>query len=193
MRAIAQREEATSNPIAASISGDVLSLSALLRKFHCGERPVRAVGHFEVRRGSHLAARLLATLLGLPREGHGVKLDVTIVATSPGEEAWLRSFDGQVLKTRMSARSRGLVAERFGPIELAFRIRASRGDLHFEQVGATIGARRLALPLPAWVAPRAQARALTAVESDGFDARMSLSMPVMGVLLMYSGRIEEVW
>jgi hypothetical protein len=31
------------------------------------------------------------------------------------------------------------------------------------------------------------------VETDGFDARMSLSMPVMGVLLMYSGRIEEVW
>jgi hypothetical protein len=102
-------------------------------------------------------------------------------------ETWNRRFGNDELVTRQWE-ERGLLAERFGSIELLFRLVVSEGRLLFHQVGARMRVGRARIRLPRWCAPRVSA----CVWEDG---RMRVSVevhgPAVGLLCHYEGTLAR--
>src|SRR5580765_2882827 len=92
-------------------------------------------GLFRVRRGRTLPARMLARLLGLPAEGRSIPVRLHVQVAGEGER-WERTFGSRVLATAQYPGPAGLLAERFGAVELRFRLEARRGVLAYRSTGA---------------------------------------------------------
>src|SRR5688572_25435208 len=66
-------------------------LAEVVRRLHTEHAIVRAAGRFRVERGRGRAARMLACLMGMPRDGEDVELRL-VVTPSEGHEEWRRDF-----------------------------------------------------------------------------------------------------
>jgi hypothetical protein len=160
-------------------------LPAAVQRAH---RPSAALrGTFEVRHGRSPLARALARMLRCPREAAGVEVTLEIEAGG-GAEWWHRTFDGRRMTTRQRPEAAGVLNERFGPLELLFRLQVEGGGLRFHQVGARGRLAGLALPWPRWCRPEVEA--LARAEPGGVGVRVAVSLPRIGLLVSYAGRLE---
>jgi Domain of unknown function (DUF4166) len=159
------------------------SLAPSVRRLHQGG--ARARGRFRVRRGAGRLARLAAALLGMPPAGEGVALTLAVEPTPDGER-WTRAFGERPLRT-LQWRRGALLVEAFGLVQCLFRLRADRGALVFEQVGALLGVGRFVLPLPRWLAPSVEGRAEPVDDDVRVDIR--IRAPVVGLLVAYDGSV----
>ena len=156
-------------------------LPPMLRDFHRGAITMRGHGRVVVRCGDGALRRLLARAMGLPRpcEQAMVDLDVTI----DGErEIWRRSFDGRPLRTTQWDAG-GLLGERSGPGAFIFKLHADARGLRFEHRRTTL----FGVPIPRAIAPRVDADAF--VRGDGWDLRVTISIPLLGMIKTYTGHI----
>jgi hypothetical protein len=165
-------------------------LSEPVRGLHHGAWAVRASGRFDVRRGRGTLASWLCGLLRLPADGGQLPVRLE-VRPHPRGESWHRTIGGIALATEQSERAGGRLAERFGPMELLFRLQAVDGALVFEQTGAALRLGPLRLPLPRFAWPRVEARAWAADGGRGMRIQVRLGAPLAGPLLTYEGLIEE--
>lgn len=112
-----------------------------------------------------------------------------VVTPTPFGEEWLRSFDGRVLRTTQYALSDHDLAERFGNLEFRFHREVTPGNVVYRQrdVAFIVGTRRLRIP-ERW-APR-----IAACEhrsgGGGREVSVSVTLPVVGLLISYDGRVE---
>jgi hypothetical protein len=170
-----------------------VDLDDFVRDFHSRPRRAQARGRLTVRRGRGLMARLAAAVLRLPRAGDSVP---TLLVVEPGRplrsgrlgQTWTRTFGERTLSSRQYAAPGGLLAERFRLVELRFRLHVHTGALRFEQTGASfaLGSLRIAIPRRLW--PRIQACVRAALpHGDEMEVRVTLSMPIIGLVLMYAG------
>jgi hypothetical protein len=144
---------------------------------------VRARGCFSVRRGTGWLARIVASVFALPAAGDGVPLSLAIERTESGE-SWTRTFAGRTLRSLQWA-SGNVLVEAMRPVLCTFRLRVEAGALVFDQVAATLGTRRLAVPLPRLISPSIEARA--AQEDRRVHVVVRISAPFTGLLLEYDG------
>jgi hypothetical protein len=160
-----------------------MSLAPSVRRLH--EGGARARGVFRVRRGEGFFARLVAALLRMPPASEGTLVTLAVDPAGGGER-WSRSFGGRMLRT-LQWQSGALLVEAMGLVQCLFELRAEAGALVFDQVRATMGFRRLALPLPRALAPRVEGRA----EADGDEVRVDVRIhaPLVGLLVRYDGRV----
>ena len=88
----------------------------------------------------------------------------------------------------------GCLVERFGLLDIWFRLAVVDGTLCFRQesVGLSYGALRV--PLPRWLAPQITAREWAIPGQVRVQVAVSVSVPLVGLLLAYAGAIapEEV-
>lgn len=144
---------------------------------------VSARGCFRVRRGTGWLARIVARICALPAAGEEVAVMLAIARTDRGE-AWTRTFADCSLRSAQWACGNMLV-EAMSLVLCSFRLRVDAGALVFEQVGATLGTRRFALPLPRMLSPSIEARATQQ------DARVHvvvrIGAPFTGLLVAYEG------
>jgi hypothetical protein len=159
------------------------SLAPGVQRLH--EGGARARGLFSVRRGAGRIARLVATLLGMPRAGEGIALTLA-VEPIPAGEIWTRAFGDRRLRTVQWRRGAALV-EALGLVQCLFRLRAEEGALVFEQVGTLFGSRRFTLPLPRFLAPSIEGRA--APHRDQVHVDVRIHAPVVGLLVAYEGLV----
>jgi len=146
---------------------------------------VEARGRFRIVHGAGWIARLLATVLRMPPATDAV--DVTLsVERLPGGERWTRWFGDRRMRSDQWSRG-GLLVEGYGGVQCVFRLEAEAGALVFRQVGARVGARAAALPLPSWLAPRVQGRA----EAGGGGVRVDIRIhaPLVGLVVAYEGLV----
>ncbi len=120
-------------------------------------------------------ARLLSLLGYAPSPG-GAAVTLRIERTENGER-WVRTFNDEVFATAQTAK-RGLIAERFGPIELLFRVSARNLALRFEAAGV----RLLGIALPRLLQPRMEA----SERVEGSRVHVSISI---GKAFRYTGFI----
>lgn len=160
-------------------------LSAAVQRAHRPSPGLR--GTFDVRHGRSPLARAIARIVRCPREAAGVEVTLCIEAEG-GVEWWHRTFDGRRMSSRQQAEAAGVLNERIGPLELLFRLHADEGALRFDQVGARGRLAGLALPWPRWCRPRVEA--LARAEPGGVGVRVAVSLPRVGLLLSYAGRLE---
>lgn len=161
-----------------------------VRRFH---RCARGSGVFAVRRGEGRVARLVARLLGLPEGGEAVPLLLSVEPRSGGGERWRRSFAGREFVTEQGEHEGALMAERTGPCELLFRLKAEGGALIYRQERAALCVGSLRVRLPALLAPRVEAWERADVAGGGVRVSVRVEAPLCGPLISYEGlvRTEE--
>jgi hypothetical protein len=177
-------------PLYARIMGDCWThVAAPVRRLHTTHSIVRAHGCVRVEHGRSRLARFLARVLRLPPPSAAAETRLLVTARGDREH-WERTFNGHCLDTWQIASNAFEMAERFGALELRFRMGASAaGSLLYDQREASFlfGSVRLRIPSP-W-APRVQAREDPAGPTRvKVDVRVAL--PWVGPLIAYDGVVE---
>jgi hypothetical protein len=161
-----------------------------VRRAHYDDRSLERRGLFRVHRGIGFAARAIAALMRLPPAAEGVPVDLRIEAVGDGER-WIRHFGRKRLTTYQRPLPDGLLGERFGPMELAFRVTVIEGEIRYASIGARLRVGPFGIPLPRFLSPRVEAR--EAPGSGGATQVMvEVSLPWIGRLIRYEGLLYEV-
>lgn len=146
-----------------------------------------ATGRFEFHHDRGVAARIARWVLRLPS---AAALDVRLtIDRDTDSERWTRTLGQRRLVTTQRGLPDRLLAERFGVLEVRFRLRVVEGALTYAQASAALALWRLRVPLPRWVAPWVEAREACV---DGRDphVQVRISMPLIGLVTSYGGRIR---
>jgi len=163
-----------------------LELPPLVQKMHQVTGELHAAGRGSVDRGRNPISRLIAGLLGMPKQGTWVPVHVTFRDQGDGE--WLiRDYDGTLLVThqgRGTGADAGKLLEGFGPVSLIISL-----DIEDQALAFSLDTVRfLGMPLPRALWPQ-----LTAYESevDGwYVSYVDIGLPVIGRLIRYCCRIR---
>jgi hypothetical protein len=163
-----------------------------VRTFHTGTVSATASGTVDVAPGRSAPIRVLRRLMRLPPPAAGLPARLRIVRRPEGAvgyEKWIRTFGAVRLVTRLDwAGDRA--GERFGPVELRMRCRATASDVWFIPDGAAIILGGLTVRLPRLVAPQACAHACSGGDRS-FDVEVSVRIPLLGDLMSYRGHFWE--
>ena len=140
-------------------------------------------GRADVERGGSLAARMVATLFGLPPAGRDQALRVTFEPVA-GREIWTRSFGGAVFRSVQFERG-GLLNERMGPSTFVFALATPPDGMALKLKGV----RFLGVPLPRFLAPSV---ATFESEREGrYHFEVEASLPLLGRIVRYRGWLER--
>ncbi|HXZ28105.1 MAG TPA: DUF4166 domain-containing protein [Terriglobales bacterium] len=152
----------------------------------------QGAGVFRVQRGRVLLARLTTWLLGFPRAGEAVPTRLAVrseLRRGVSCEIWQRDFGGQELVSRQYPGRDGLLAERFGCLELCLRLRAQDGALLFQPAGSALALGALRVRLPGMLSPRVNAE-VAAGAGDRVQVSVRVEAPLAGLLLAYAGYLD---
>src|SRR5258707_9502151 len=139
------------------LGSDWSRLDETVRRVHVVSTPVRASGSFRVRHGNSMMAKWLLWLLDMPPAGEAVPARL-IVRSCEGGESWVRTFGGRRLTTTQFPLGNSLLAERFGALELRFRLEVAAGALVYRPMSAALRIGPLTVSLPRWLRPQVDAR-----------------------------------
>ncbi len=101
----------------------------------------------------------------------------------------MRAFDDVPFVTEQWCDSARWIVERWGNIELRFRLVPEADGIRYEQVGAALRLGLSRIPLPAMLAPRVKAVESAAGER-AIRVRVVVSLPLLGRLIAYDGTVE---
>jgi saccharopine dehydrogenase-like NADP-dependent oxidoreductase len=167
-----------------ALGGEWQSLPASIQRLHSVYDIETYSGTAEVTRGSGLIARLAGLLLNFPQASESIPLTVT--KTRVGAcEIWERNFAGRIFRSRWSLSGwPGHAIERLMGIAVEAKLEAAGGSLRYVIRRAWFAG----VPLPAWLAPKAQIREY---DEDGvFRFDVALYAPLTGGLIVrYRGEV----
>ncbi|MEO3807478.1 DUF4166 domain-containing protein [Sphaerisporangium sp. B11E5] len=181
-----------------------------MRRFHLGTETVTGTGELSVRRGTSRLAGALCALLRLPRTGEPVPARVVVhrrparvvvhrrpagTGPRPLTERWVRHI-GPYRLTTTQVRTGPHGRERHGLLVLHTRTTAGPGEVTVTQTRTVLGAGPLRVRLPARVAPQVSARARVEpgdlhAPAPRFHIEVRVTLPVVGLLLSYTGHLCE--
>ena len=172
------------------ILGDAYEhLPPLVRDMHEVRDRHTARGRGRVTRGSNLASRLLADVLGMPPEAADIPVETTF-ALEGGAETITRNYNSAFLITRQAmaqSRSHGgssLLQERFGPVALFIALEGTEEGItfHLERVSL------LGIRLPSVFSPGVIAR--ERVKDGLYHYFVRIELPLIGMLVEYEGLLK---
>jgi hypothetical protein len=169
---------------------DWFQVAAPIRCAHAPLPVLRARGQFRVEHGRHPMARLLARMLRLPPASDAI--DTRLIVTTLGHgERWERTFGTARVETEQHEGPASDLIERFGLLEFRFHLEAVGGSLRYVQREAAFRWRSARSRIPAWMAPRIDARE-DPVEPGGIrvHVQVQVALPLVGRLITYDGIIE---
>ena len=183
---LAEPLPATSTSLYRRILGDAWGdVADEVRAAHFDGRTIERRGLFRVRRGTGLLARIGAAILRLPAAGDAVPIQLRI--EGDGErERWIRHFGRRRLSTLQRPLPDHRLGERFGPLEIVFRLEAVDGGLTYHTVGARLCIGPLGIPLPRGLRPVVEARE-SAEASGATHVVVDVALPWAGPLIRYEG------
>ena len=142
-------------------------------------------GTAQIKRGSGLLARIVATFIKAPPSGEQIPVSVTFKPDAKGE-LWTRNFGGKIFKSHQrlgSGKNTHLIVERFGSIDVALA-------LVIEEDRLRLIPRRwsfFGVPLPHGLLPRGNSYE---AEMDGcFQFDVELAAPIVGLICAYKGTL----
>jgi hypothetical protein len=162
------------------------SLAAPHQRAHCNGAEISRTGVFRIEAAENWVGRLLARGLKLPRPTPVANVRLVVQPTANGE-TWRRDFDGHSLVTFQSRDGQGRLLERFAALEFHIHLQVENGGLLYNQVGAALW--RGWVPLPAFLAPRVDGSEMPD-GPDGVRVSVRVTMPLIGLLIAYEGRLN---
>ncbi|MCZ7479087.1 DUF4166 domain-containing protein [Rhizobium rhizogenes] len=162
------------------------ALPPRLRQLHGSGQAQEWRGVAEIRRGEGVLARMISAVLGFPKAGKQVPVNVNFTLEK-GKECWTRNFGVRRFSSTLSAgtgRDQYLLAERFGIVTVALALVLDGGRL------ALIPRRWhvLGMPLPGFLLPKGVSFESEAEDRFCFDVEISL--PFVGLVVAYKGTLE---
>jgi hypothetical protein len=171
-------------PLYRRILGDAYAtLPQPLQVMHDLKSELTATGVASVERGKGLLARLAGAIVGFPRAGDDVPVEVAF-RLDGGRELWQRNFAGQRFESTQEdgkGRSARLLCERFGALNfvMALVVEGERMQLVMRRWSL------FGLSLPLALAPRIDA--YECVEASRFRFHVGISHPLTGLIVRYRG------
>src|SRR5437868_9093763 len=159
-------------------------LHETVKRLHMETAPVQATGSLRIRHGNGRIARCLLSLFGMPPAGEAVPTRLAISLYGNGEK-WLRTFGDRLLVSTQWPGGRGLLAERFGALELRFRLKVHDGALVYQQTGVALRLLLIPIPLPGWLAPEVAAREKPGGGLNQTHVCVQVVLPWVGLLIAY--------
>lgn len=160
------------------------TLAPALRQAHGLRTSGGFAGKAAVERPKGLLANAFADLMGFPKPGQDVPVQVDFEIDGP-REIWRRNFAGRLFKSIQSAgkgRYEYLQREAFGPVNAVVALEAADAGLTLKIRGWTL----FGVPMPAWLGPTTIAREFEDAEGRfNFDAEIGLAF--LGKLVRYRG------
>jgi hypothetical protein len=164
-----------------------------VQALHGTEATMRLSGEATVTRGPSWLARLVANVVGFPKAGAGVPVEVELRRDERGE-TWIRSFAGRKFSSRLDegrGRSARLVRERFGPSRFHMALVPDGDRLRF----VVRGWDWLGLPMPRAWAPTGES--YETVRDGRFCFHIEVAHPWLGPIVTYDGTLlpasQEGW
>lgn len=161
-----------------------------LRRFFLGPCRSTTRGVFDVRCGESLIARMIHRILGFPSPGVSTPLELTVVREG-NVEHWRRDFQGHILESVQYRVAERWMAERFGLVEILFRLEVRDGGLRHIQERTCVRMGPVRLPLPRWLAPRVSGLTEIRAGDEKLRAAVTMNLPWGALLLAYEGVIES--
>jgi hypothetical protein len=155
-----------------------------LRRMHGDAARVLARGEADVEGATHLPARMLRRMLGLPAPGRAQPLELTIERRD-GHETWTRRFAAIRMRSQLVRSPRGdQLHERLGPVTLYFELRREGNAIDWQLRGG----RLLGLPLPRACFGSVFSR--SGLQGDRYAFHIDARLPLLGRLVAYRGWLE---
>lgn len=158
-----------------------------LRTLHNLESAQTWEGTAQVRRGKNLLAKLIASVIGFPKEADKTPVQVTLTPEKDGER-WVRNFDGKIFNSFQSpgrGRDIHLLWERFGVITIALALVIKDEQLYLIPRSWKI----LGLPLPKLLLPAGNS---FEEQVDGkFRFNVEIKAPIIGLIVSYKGVLNR--
>jgi hypothetical protein len=126
----------------------------------------------------------------MPPAGEAVPTKLAIFPCGHGEK-WLRTFGDRPLITTQWPGSNGMLVERFGNMELRFRLKVQDGCLVYEQAGVALRLGPFLIPLPGWLAPQVAAREEPGDSLNRILVTVQILIPSVGLLISYTGSMAS--
>ena len=161
-----------------------LALPNEIRRLHDVRADVPAVGRATVERGSTSIARSIAWIVGMPKAGHDVPVQVTFIADARGE-LWQRTFAGKRFASYQfdgPEPGDGIVFERFGLITIALHLIPEAGRLNVVPIRWSL----LGIPLPRTLMPIGETYEFVDAENR-FNFHVEIGHPWLGLIVRYRG------
>lgn len=181
-------EQPASAPLFRQLLGSATDeLPAALKSFHNRTGSRRWRGRAQVRRGTGWLARIIAGVMGFPRDAEDVAVSV-LVSCERGGERWVRDFGGAQFSSfqqRGTGKNDYLLVERFGKIEVALALVVEDDRLFLiPRRWSCFG-----IPLPRFLLPSGRS---FETERDGcFCFDVEIAAPVCGLIVAYKGALQE--
>jgi hypothetical protein len=125
----------------------------------------------------------------LPAAGEQIPTQLVVDANDNGEQ-WNRTFAGRPFITKQSAHAEGFMAERIGLMEILYRLNVADQALCYNQIKAALRVGRLRIPLPRRLSPTIAAREWAASDDRNVHVSVSVTAPLVGLLIDYQGHVE---
>jgi hypothetical protein len=179
------REPSQAQPLFRHILGEAWDLLPFpIRDLHSPLSVSSYSGLCTVTQGRNPIAKIVTALVGFPKAGTDLPINVKISVVKSGER-WMRTMADRSFSSTQSqatGRSQGLVRERFGPIavDLALVVEASRLKYLITRWAF------LGIPLPLCLGPKTAA--VESMDAQGrFHFDVKLWHPLLGALVHYTG------
>ena len=174
-------------PLYGVILGDAWQgLPQPIRDMHGAVETTATAGRARVEWGPSWAARMIATLLRLPRPADDVEVSVEFERAN-GVETWRRTFGEQRFVTvQYEGRGRfeGLLCERFGPFVFGIALVANNGRLDLAMRRWSL----FGIPLPRRLAPRGWT--FEEVDNGRFRFHVEIALSLVGLVIHYQGTLD---
>ncbi len=143
-------------------------------------------GMADVAGDSHLPARWLRRMLGLPQPGAGQRLTVTFERQGT-REVWTRRFNHRPMRSILDCRAGShLLYEQLGPTRLGFALRHDGDGIAWLLRSVHV----LGVPLPR--ALRGDVLSRSGVREGRYHFQVEVRLPWIGQLVAYDGWLEEI-
>ncbi|MBL8575835.1 MAG: DUF4166 domain-containing protein [Mesorhizobium sp.] len=183
------REREADAPLYRKVLGTAFSaLPPRLQELHDSTASRQWKGFAEVRRGRGPLSAIAAAFVGFPKAA--ARVPVTVAFTPENDaERWTRTFDGKSFSSLQWAgtgRSEHLLMERFGIATFALALVIEEGRLFLVPRRWSV----LGIPMPRFLLPGGST--FEAEEDGQFCFNVEISMPLIGLIVAYKGRLEPV-
>lgn len=158
-----------------------------IRGMHEVVAAAKVQGKAIVERGNNPMARVIADIIGFPKEGTDIPVQVDFKEES-GTEIWTRTFNGKPFVSHQyqgKGRNQRLLIERFGPMCFAMALVCKENRLRLVLRSWSF----LGVPMPMFLCPNSDS--YETVEEGRFNFHVHISHPLIGTIVHYRGWLEK--
>jgi hypothetical protein len=166
-------------------------VSPKVKNSHLSGEVLRAQCCLDVVGSPNFLGKIISRIVSFPAPTKGANVHLHI-RSSPEGELWERIFPDRNLQSVQSQCPAGYLIDRFGLMAFWFRLETLRGGILHNHMRTYIGLGIFNLRLPMFISPKVVSHEEPDPDEEASRIKVSVSLPMVGHLLTYSGIVRPV-